>query len=405
MAEIVPFRAVRPTPDKVSLVTCRSYEDYSSAELAAQLDFNPLSFLHILNPAYSSAQQMLAPEKRFRQVNQKYQEFRTEEILQQDENPAFYIHRITTKSRIYTGIIVATSLEDYKSDVIKRHEDTIAYRVQLFKDYLKNSGFNTEPVLMTYPDNPLVGQWIRENTIQPADFEFSTTRQEIHYLWKVDDDHEISRLREIFGEIGNLYIADGHHRCASAELLCDEDTCGVTRKYFMSFLISESNVRIYEFNRLIKSLNGLSKSDLLKKLSECFLIESKPLNVFQPTQRHEFGMYMGNEFYKLTLKTEKCVFNTPLDRLDAQILYDKVLAPVLGITDLRNDERIIYVPGKHPVRDLYAKVDSGEFALAFVLYPAGIDEIKAIADAHMIMPPKTTYIEPKFRSGLVVYEL
>ncbi|RZJ35368.1 MAG: DUF1015 domain-containing protein [Flavobacterium sp.] len=404
MAEIVPFTAVRPTPDKVSLVTCRSYEDYSSAELAAQLDFNPLSFLHVLNPAYSSVHQMLAPEKRFRQVSQKYQEFRNDHILQKDEKPAFYIHRIATKSRIYTGIIVGTSVEDYKNDVIKRHEDTIAYRVQLFKDYLKYSGFNTEPVLMTYPDNPLVGQWIREKTEKPADFEFSTTRQDIHYLWKVDDQQELSRLQEIFAEIGNLYIADGHHRSASAELLYDEGKSD-TRKYFMSFLISESNVRIYEFNRLIKSLNGLSKSDLLKQLSECFLIETKPLNVFQPTQRHEFGMYMGNEFYKLTLKSEKCVFNTPLDKLDAQILYDKVLAPVLGIVDLRNDVRIEYVPGKHPVRNLYARVDSGEFALAFILYPAGIDEIKAIADAHMIMPPKTTYIEPKFRSGLVVYEL
>lgn len=404
MAQIIPFQAVRPTRDKVSLVTSRSYDEYSPAELAAQLEFNPLSFLHVLNPAYTN-QQKTAFEKRFRLVHQKYAEFKQEGILVQDEKPAVYIHKIVSRTHTFTGIIVGTSIADYKSDVIKRHEDTLQYRVELFKDYLKFSGFNTEPVLMTYPDNDQLSDWLDRKTKTLADFEFSTTRKDIHYLWKIDDENDIALLQKTFSDIGNIYIADGHHRSASAEMLYDEQPSAENHDYFMSFLIADSNVRIYEYNRLIKDLNGLSKAEFLKKLSEYFLIEIKSQQLFHPNRKHEFGMYLDGEFYALTLMAEKCSFKSPLDRLDAQILYDKVLSPILGIADLRNDERIEYLPGKLPVTEIMKKVDDGEFELGFILFPSAIDEIKAIADAHQIMPPKSTYIEPKFRSGLVVYEL
>ncbi|CAM3440001.1 DUF1015 domain-containing protein [Flavobacterium longum] len=404
MAQIIPFQAVRPTRDKVSLVTSRSYDEYSPAELAAQLEFNPLSFLHVLNPAYTN-QQKTAFEKRFRLVHQKYAEFKQEGILVQDEKPAVYIHKIVSKTHTFTGIIVGTSIADYKSDVIKRHEDTLQYRVELFKDYLKFSGFNTEPVLMTYPDNDKLSDWLDRKTKTLADFEFSTTRKDVHYLWKIDDENDIALLQKTFSDIGNIYIADGHHRSASAEMLYDEQPSAENHNYFMSFLIADSNVKIYEYNRLIKDLNGLSKSEFLKKLSEYFLIEIKSQQLFHPNRKHEFGMYLDGEFYALTLMTEKCGFESPLDRLDAQILYNKVLSPILGIADLRNDERIEYLPGKLPVTEIMKKVDDGEFELGFILFPSAIDEIKAIADAHQIMPPKSTYIEPKFRSGLVVYEL
>ena len=404
MAQIIPFQAVRPTRDKVSLVTSRSYDEYSPAELAAQLEFNPLSFLHVLNPAYTN-QQKTAFEKRFRLVHQKYAEFKQEGILVQDEKPAVYIHKIVSRTHTFTGIIVGTSIADYKSDVIKRHEDTLQYRVELFKDYLKFSGFNTEPVLMTYPDNDQLSDWLDRKTKTLADFEFSTTRKDVHYLWKIDNENDIALLQKTFSDIGNIYIADGHHRSASAEMLYDEQPSAENHDYFMSFLIADSNVRIYEYNRLIKDLNGLSKAEFLKKLSEYFLIEIKSQQLFHPNRKHEFGMYLDGEFYALTLMAEKCSFKSPLDRLDAQILYDKVLSPILGIADLRNDERIEYLPGKLPVTEIMKKVDDGEFELGFILFPSAIDEIKAIADAHQIMPPKSTYIEPKFRSGLVVYEL
>jgi uncharacterized protein (DUF1015 family) len=404
MAQIIPFKAVRPTRDKVSLVTSRSYDEYSPAELAAQLEFNPLSFLHVLNPAYTN-QQKTAFEKRFRLVHQKYVEFKQENILVEDETPAVYIHKIVSKNHTFTGIIVGTSINDYKSDIIKRHEDTLEYRVELFKDYLKYSGFNTEPVLMTYPDNETLENWIAEKTKSLADFEFSTTRKDIHYLWKIDGAADIAFLQKTFEDIGDLYIADGHHRSASAEMLYDENPEAENHDCFMSFLIADSNVRIYEYNRLIKDLNGLTKAEFLKKLSEYFVIEIKTQQLFHPGKKHEFGMYLDNDFYALALKKERCIFTTPLDSLDAQILYDKVLAPILGITDLRNDERIEYVPGKHPVTEIQKQIDDEEFELGFILYPSDINEIKAIADAHLIMPPKSTFIEPKFRSGLVIYEL
>ncbi|WP_318639855.1 DUF1015 domain-containing protein [Flavobacterium ardleyense] len=406
MAKIHPFKAFRPTRDKVSLVTSRSYEEYSPAELASQLDFNPLSFLHILNPAYTN-QQKITFEKRFKLVHQKYQDFKYDNILVQDEKPAVYVHRIKTDNNTFTGIILATTIDDYKNGLIKKHEDTLQYRVELFKDYMRYAGFNTEPVLMSYPDNDLIDNWIENKTSRVPDFEFATTIKDVHYLWKVDDVEEIEFLQETFDKIGDLYIADGHHRSASANMLFDEQAANKTesKSRFMSFLIADSNVKIYEYNRLIRDLNGLSKEDFIDKLSENFEVEIKSQQLFHPSKKHEFGMYLENEFYSLTLKLEKFSFDDALQGLDAQILYDTVLLPILGIADLRNDERIDYIPGKKSVIDIKKIIDSEEFELGFVLFPSDITEIKNIADSNLIMPPKSTYIEPKFRSGLVVYEL
>lgn len=405
MARIFPFRAVRPTRDKVSLVTSRSFEEYPPAELAAQLEFNPLSFLHILKPAYSF-QQSTGIERRFKLVHQKYSEFKHDGILKQDEKPAIYIHRIRSRDLEFTGIISAVSIEDLKSEQIKKHEDTLLYRVELFKDYMKFAGFNTEPVLMTHPDDSELSDWLDDKTSTLPDFEFSTTKRDIHFLWKIDDEKEIGFLQEAFGRLGALYIADGHHRSASAEMLYDEsDNPTQSRSRFMSFLIADSQVKIYEYNRLIKDLNGMSKADFLKRLSVDFIVSLSHEQLFHPKKKHQFGLYMDGEFYALELKSERTTAQTPLDNLDAQILYERVLKPILSISDLRNDERIDYLPGKVPVTEIRNRVDEGEFKLGFVLYPTNIAEIKAIADARQIMPPKSTYIEPKFRSGLVVYEI
>ncbi len=405
MSKIIPFRAVRPTADKVSLVTCRNYDDYSSAELAAWLSFNPYSFLHVIHPAYVHSQKITL-DKRFKGVAHKYQDFKDDNIFTEEEKPVFFLYEIQTKTNVFSGIVAGASIEDYKNNVIKKHEDTLQYRVELFKDYLHQTGFNTEPVLITYPDKETLTNWISAKKKEQPIYHFSTTNKEKHTLWKVDSEQEIKWLQQEFEQIPELYIADGHHRSASAELLFDEYQASGNGKlnYFMSYLIAESEVKIFEFNRIIRDLNGYNVHDFLGKLDEHFIIKNKEQELWKPQSKFEFGMYLDGSFYALFYKLEN---NKPtiLENLDAQILYDKVLHPLLGIEDLRNDERIEYIPGKQSVLTLKELIDEGEFEVGFMLYPSDISEIKALADNNLIMPPKSTYIEPKFRSGLMVYEL
>lgn len=405
MSKIIPFKAVRPTSDKVALVTCRNYDDYSPAELASWLNFNPYSFLHIINPAYVNAQKITL-DKRFKGVAHKYQDFKNEGTFIEDETPAFFLYQIETKSQTFTGLVAGTSIEEYKKNIIKKHEDTLQYRVELFKDYLHQTGFNTEPVLITYPDNEDINNWITKKLKEQPVYHFATTNKEKHTLWKVDTDSEINWLQKQFENIPELYIADGHHRSESAELLYDQYRNAENDKlnYFMSFLIAESNVKIYEFNRIIRDLNGYTKEVFLEKLSDHFIIKSKEQELWKPQGKFEFGMYLDGCFYALFYKQDT---KNPsiIENLDAQILYDKVLLPILGIEDLRNDERIEYIPGKQSILTLKELVDEGEFEVGFMLFPSDIKEIKTLADKNLIMPPKSTYIEPKFRSGLIIYEL
>jgi uncharacterized protein (DUF1015 family) len=276
----------------------------------------------------------------------------------------------------------------------------------LFKDYLHQTGFNTEPVLITYPENAELSNWLLEKKQTNSLYEFSTTRREKHQLWKIDDRREISWLQEKFDSIGNLYIADGHHRSASAELLYqeDKDSGNENLNYFMSFLIAENNVKIYEYNRIIRDLNKHSKEDFLTLLTQNFWIKNKEQELWKPTKKFEFGMYLDGEFYCLTLKNQND-FTSVFEQLDAQILYAEILQPILGIEDLRTDERIDYIPGKQSIITIKEVVDEGEFEVGFMLFPTAISEIKELADNNLIMPPKSTYIDPKFRSGLVIYEL
>lgn len=404
MAEIIPFKAVRPAKDKVGLVTSRSYDEYTPAELASQLDYNPFSFLHILNPAFTHLQKFSA-ETRFKAVHTKYKEFKKEGIFKSEDKPVLFLYEIESRGHTFTGIVAGTSIADYRNNVIKKHEDTLAYRVEVFKDYLHHTGFNTEPVLLTYPENNTLEQWIADYKNHPKLYHFSTLNKEKHTVWCISDNADIAWLQQQFGAIGSLYIADGHHRSASAEMLYEQDKqCGnANLGYFMSFLICENQLKIYEYNRVIHDLNGLSKDEFLSILSKEFDVQNRHLELWKPGKKHQYGMYLDGEFYTLELKQK--FFTSVHDALDAQVLYTKVLHPLLGIGDLRNDERIDYVPGTMPVTVIKQLIDEGSFKVGFMLYPAGIDEIKTLADNNQIMPPKSTYITPKFRSGLIIYEI
>jgi len=404
LAKIVPFKAVRPARDKVGLVTSRSYDEYSPSELASQLDYNPFSFLHVLNPAYVN-QQKASPDTRFKSVHTKYQEFKHDEVLKQESAPVFFLYEIQSKNRVYTGIIAGTSIEDYQNNIIKKHEDTLPYRVEYFKDYLHQTGFNTEPVLITYPENTDLKQWIAKRKQKRPLYLFSSLNRDKHTLWRIKDEAEINWLQQQFAGIDSLYIADGHHRSASAEMLYEQDkqTGNENLNYFMSFLICETDLKIYEYNKIIHDLNGFSKEQFLKALTAEFIVENKHSELWKPEEKFHFGMYLDEEFYALELKNKN--FTSVHDALDAQILYIKVLEPLLSIHDLRNDGRIEYIPGSKPITAIKELIDNGDYQVGFMLYPASIDEIKQLADNNLIMPPKSTYIEPKFRSGLVVYEL
>ena len=411
MAKIIPFKAVRPTRDKVSLVASRSYQTYTQAEREARLDYNPFSFLHIVNPGYKYAREIKGTE-RYTLVKNRYLEFKEDHVFVQDKTPCYYVYKIVDRDhQVFNGIIAATSAEDYEKDIIKKHEDTIEYREQIFKDYLKTVGFNAEPVLLTYPDNPIIAKIISEVQKERSEFEFTTTYRDTHYLWQIEDKDTIARIAKEFDAMQTIYIADGHHRSASSYLLYKDLKKSNTKhtgeepyNFFMSYLIPESDLRIHEFNRLVKDLHGLTKEEFLIQLDTIYRIENRGKMPYKPSKKHHFSMYLDGDFYSLYLRKSLYNFNTSLDALDAQILYKTVLQPILGIEDLRNDNRIMYSNGKKDVINIKSSVDSGEFAVGFGMVPVNIDEMKHIANDGLKMPPKSTFIEPKLRSGVTIYE-
>ena len=395
----------------MSLIASRSYESYTLDERESRLRDNPFSFLHIVNPGYRYHKETSGDE-RYRLVRNRYQEFKEDLSFIQDENPSYYIYRIVNRDGYeFNGIVAATSAQDYEDNVIKTHENTLEYKEQLFERYLKTVGFNAEPVLLTYPDDPELASIIEKVMQDRAEYEFTTTYRDTHYLWNVDDKKIVKRISELFESMEALYIADGHHRSASSYLLAKDleaenknHTGKEAYNYFMSYLIPESDLQIFEFNRMVKDLNGLSKEEFLIKLDAFFRIENRALEYYKPSKKHHFSMYLDGEFYSLYLRKNNYEIANALDGLDTQILYLTILKPILGIEDLRNDQRISYAHGRNDLAYVKSLVDSGEFEVGFGLIPVNIEEMKHIADEGLKMPPKSTYIEPKLRSGVTIYE-
>ena len=411
MAIIKPFRAIRPAKDKVAFVASRSYEEYDKKERNYHLKYNPFSFLHIINPGYKF-QKTIVGEERFTLIRNRYLEFLEEQIFIKDATEGFYLYQIQKRDFKTLGIFCATSVEDYRNDVIKKHEDTIHTRELLFSNYLKTVGFNAEPVLITYPQNDTIQEIISHEVAKIPEYDFTTPDKKRHQLWRIDDKGTVLNLQKAFASIDKVYIADGHHRSASSNLLAQdlekenkEHKGEEPYNYFLSYLIPENEIRIYEFNRMVKDLNGLTKEEFLIKLDTIYRIEKRNDGLYRPTKKHHFSMYLDGEFYSLYLRKRIYRFTDALSELDTQILYKTILEPILGIRDLRNDKRISYGYGKHNLIKMKDCIDKGEFVVGFSLVPITIDEVKAIADANLVMPPKSTYIEPKLRSGLTIYEI
>ncbi|CAN5130141.1 DUF1015 family protein [soil metagenome] len=413
MATIIPFKGIRPTRDKVQLVASRSVDNYSKGDLHEKLRGNPFTFLHVIHPDFMDGKKTKpgSPE-RLKKIKAQYEAFRKEGIFQQDETPCYYVYRQEKSGIVFTGIIACTSIDDYLKGTIKIHEQTLTDREIKLKAYLEVCDFNAEPVLFCYPDQEGIEKITAKATTVRAEYDFTTTDRVHHLLWVINDQHEVNQLQNYFENVPAIYIADGHHRSASSTLLGQsrrEKNPGYTGKepwnYYLGVFFPESQMKIFDFNRVVKDLNGLSEIEFLNTLKKDFEIKEHGDQIFHPAKKHTFSMYLDSKWYELILHKELGHDEQPVESLDAYLLTQHILSPVLGIHDLKTDSRIGFVSGIKGFEELKNQVDNWKFKVAFGLFPVQMEELKRIADAGNIMPPKTTWVEPKMRSGLVIFSL
>jgi uncharacterized protein (DUF1015 family) len=401
MAIVRPFKAIRPARDKANLVASRSYLTYSDETIKEKLDHNPYTFLHIINPDYNTPKKTTGIAK-FKLVKEKFQQFISDGILKKDAVESFYIYQKKNQLNTFTGIIGASSVEDYLNNKIKKHEQTLTKREKMFRNYLDITGFNAEPVLLAHEPNKEIKSILDKYTSTRSEYEFTTTNKSLHKLWIVDDVSDIKMITNAFEKIENIYIADGHHRCASSALFY-KDKKSELSSYFMSYLVDENQLNILNFNRLVKHLNGLRASELLEKIKKKYTLTYKKESHYSPTLNDEISMYLEGKWYSLIANKQK--YSSTAESLDPSILSKNILKPLLNILDERTDQNISFLEGTIPLSVIKAKVDSGEYAVGFILKPISITSIKKVADNNEIMPPKSTYIQPKLRSGLTIYPI
>ncbi|MES2592094.1 MAG: DUF1015 domain-containing protein [Bacteroidota bacterium] len=413
MATIIPFKGIRPAKDKVHLVASRSVDGYTSADLNEKLKSNPFTFLHVISPDFSDGKKTKpGSDERLLKVKASYLKFRKEDVFVNDTAPSYYIYQQLKEGIVYTGIIGCSSIDDYFSGIIKIHEQTLTEREEKLKHYLEVCDFNAEPVLFSYPNDRVIDE-LTEKLIQSEPvYDFTTTDRVRHKLWIVNDKENVSKIQERFSKIPAVYIADGHHRSASSALL------GKSRReqnpnysgneaynYYLGIFFPETQLKIFDFNRIVKDLNGLTLAEFINKVADKFNVTEKGAGLYKPVNKHNFSMYLEGKWYSLDPKPEIVHNEQPVGSLDASILTEHILSPILNIHDLKTDKRIGFVAGVKGMKELKNQVDSGKYKIAFGLYPVEMTQLKHIADTNNIMPPKTTWVEPKLRSGLVIYSL
>lgn len=411
MAKVIPFRAIRPENDKVHLVASRSVDGYNPSELREKLSGNPFTFLHVINPDFDdNIKTKPGSKERLQKVKNKFKSFIKEKIFLRDESPCYYVYRQVKENNTYVGIIACTSIDDYLNGVIKIHEQTITSREEKLKDYLEVCEFNAEPVLFCYPNDSIIDKTTIETLQEKPDYDFTTTDKVRHTLWVVKDKKTVQLIADRFSEIPNIYIADGHHRSASSALLgkikrsTKKNYTGEEAfNYYLGVFFPESQLKIYDYNRVVKDLNNLSVSDLIKKIKTKFDVTEVNGEDFKPASKHEISMYTDKKWYSLKAKENTYNPKDPVGSLDAAILTEHILSPIFDVHDLKTDKRIGFVPGIKGSKELKKQVDEGKAAIAFGLYPVTMEHLKWIADTNNIMPPKSTWVEPKMRSGLVIY--
>ena len=413
MAKVKPFKGVRPPRELVEQVASRPYDVLNSEEARAEAAGNPMSLYHIIKPEIDFEPGMDEHDARvYDKAVENFRMFQDKGWLRQDDNENYYIYAQTMDGRTQYGFVVAAWVPDYMEGRIKKHELTRRDKEEDRMKHVRCNNANVEPVFFAFPDNEALEQIIRDVTAGEPEYDFTAPDGFGHTLWVISDPGMIEKVTEEFGKIPNMYIADGHHRSAAAALVGAEKaknnpnhTGDEEDNYFMAVAFPASHLRVIDYNRVVRDLNGMTPAEFLKRLDENFIVEEKGPETYHPTGLHNFALYLDGKWYSLTAKPGTYNDDDPIGVLDVTVSSDLILRDMLGITDLRSDKRIDFVGGIRGLEELKRRVDSGEMAMALALYPVTMKQIMDIADTGNIMPPKITWFEPKLRSGLIIHKL
>jgi uncharacterized protein (DUF1015 family) len=413
MATIKPFKALRPPREKVAQVSAPSYDSGNTEKTIRELDSNPESYLHISKSYLHFKGEKRNPSKHFPLGLKYFEEFKNKGLLIKDKLDAYYIYRVMKGSRTYTGIIAAASIDDYLNNIILKHESTLTEKQHELADHIKWYKSLGNPVLLTYPDSPRIENVINhyiENHI--PEYNFICADQLKHNLWVVNYVEDMEIIRDEFSSIPKIFIADGHHRTAGAATYCIEERSSTKNysgneafNFFPVCLIPFSKLRIFEYHRLINDKSVVNAPDFLTQIEIYFdVIPSGNIPV-QPLKPKEFGLYFNHTAYLLKLKYEfSNQINGVLEELDVSIVEEFILNKIFSITDSKTDKKISFLDGTKGIGHLQEMVDSSIYDVAITLYHTSVDEIINVAENNLIMPPKSTWIEPKLRTGLIIYE-
>lgn len=413
MAKVKPFRGVRPPKELVEQVASRPYDVLNSEEARKEAEGNEKSLYHIIKPEidFEAGCDEHDP-KVYDKAVENFTKFQQNGWLRQDDKENYYIYAQTMDGRTQYGFVVAAWVPDYMEGRIKKHELTRRDKEEDRMKHVRCNNANIEPVFFAFPDNEVLERIIRDTTAKEPEYDFVAPDGFGHTFWVINDPETIAQVTEEFANIPNLYIADGHHRSAAAALVGNEKaknnpdhTGDEEYNYFMAVAFPASHLRIIDYNRVVKDLNGMSPAEFLDKLAENFDVNEMGPEIYHPSGLHNFSLYLDGKWYSLTARPGTYDDNDPIGVLDVTVSSDLILRDLLGITDLRSDKRIDFVGGIRGLGELKRRVDSGEMAMALALYPVTMKQLMDIADSGNIMPPKTTWFEPKLRSGLIIHKL
>lgn len=413
MAKVKPFRGLRPPKQFVEQVASKPYDVLSSEEARAEAEGNEKSLYHIIKPEIDFEPGTGEHEQKvYDKAVENFQKFQREGWLVQDEKEQYYLYAQTMDGRTQYGLVVGASVDDYLTGKIKKHELTRKEKEVDRMHHIEINNANIEPVFLSFPTNEVLERVIAQTAKTPPEYDFVSEDGIGHTLWCISDDAVINEITEAFAKIPYLYIADGHHRTAAAAHVGEEKakadpnhTGKEEYNYLLAVCFPESHLKVMDYNRVVKDLNGLTDEEFLQKVGEKFVVEDKGTEIYRPAALHNFSLYLGGKWYSLTAKEGTYDDNDPIGVLDVKISSDYILRDILNIVDLRTDKRIDFVGGIRGLGELKDRVDSGEMKMALALYPVTMRQIIDIADSGNIMPPKATWFEPKLRSGLIIHKL